>query len=629
LRRRKAFSLVILAVLALTGCEPWQRSITRASETLRGDAANGTYAGDPSLSRDGGVVAFRSDATNLVAGDTNGQPDAFVRNGQKGPILRASVSSSGVASNGATRQVAVSGDGEHVIFMSEGSNLVPGDTNGVADVFVRDLANSTTERVSVSSAGAQGNQAVSYGVGISDDGRYVTFTSSATNLVPGDTNNRSDVFVHHRSTGTTERVSLSSGGVQANDSAGSSVISGDGHSVIWASGATNLVAGDTNGTYDGFVRDLEAGTTERFNVSSAEEQAEGGDPVWYAGLSISRDGRLVTFIEDATNLVPGDTNGFQDVFVRDLQEGRTERVSVSSGGTQQNNHAADAAISATGRSIAFLSDATNLVPGDSNGLRDVFVRDLEERSVERVNETYEGKQATGGHALYSVAISSTGRFVAFESSATLTPRDSTTPDVYVRDVDRPGFDNIYPTANWNHACVDGDMGLNCLTDGDLLRVFAEDSLAAVQIFEVHDVLDDEYEPTSLDVEWDADPQYTGDTETDIIYQVGEATTSELLGRTWCDDAVSGTDLCDQHYVRFDDDVDTIGRHTICHETGHAVGLTHGAEADPVQRSDNPSLMGCMSTAVDPGNEAGTESLGNQNFDMIKAIYPLPGANEHD
>jgi len=105
--------------------------------------------------------------------------------------------------------------------------------------------------------------------------------------------------------------------------------------------------------------------------------------------------------------------------------------------------------------------------------------------------------------------------------------------------------------------------------------------------------------------------------------------SELLGRTWCDDAVGGTDLCDQHYVRFDDDVDTIGRHTICHETGHAVGLTHGAEADPVQRSDNPSLMGCMSTAVDPGNEAGTESLGNQNFDMIKAIYPLPGANEHD
>jgi Tol biopolymer transport system component len=243
-------------------------------------------------------------------------------------VERVSVSTAGTQGDGASTYCAVSGDGRFVAFLSAADNLVAGDTNGHVDVFVRDRQLGTTERVSVSTAGAQAD-ADCLGPAISADGRFVVFSSAATTLVPADTNGKLDVFVHDRQTGITERVSVSSAGVQGDNNSAFPSISGDGRFVAFWSAATNLVSGDTNAHSDVFVHDRQTGVTERVSVSSAGVQADGDSLV---SPAISADGRFVAFYSSATNLVPGDTNAQADVFVGDRQLGTTERVSVSSAG---------------------------------------------------------------------------------------------------------------------------------------------------------------------------------------------------------------------------------------------------------------------------------------------------------
>jgi len=197
----------------------------------------------------------------------------------------------------------------------------------------------------------------------------VVFESDASNLVPGDTNGRYDIFLRDRQTDTTTRLSVSSAGTQGNDSSLAPSISADGRYVVFESDASNLVPGDTNGRYDIFLRDRQTGTTTRLNVSSTGTQGNGvsGRP------SISADGRYVAFNSDASNLVPGDTNGRNDIFLRDRQTGTTTRLSVSSTGVQGDGHSYDPFISADGRYVAFNSHATTLVPGDTNGKQDIFL----------------------------------------------------------------------------------------------------------------------------------------------------------------------------------------------------------------------------------------------------------------
>jgi Tol biopolymer transport system component len=325
----------------------------------------------PSISADGRFVAFVSHANNLVASDTNASDDIFVHDRQTGATERVSVSTAGAAGNDNSSDPWISADGRYVCFHSDATNLVASDTNAVADVFVHDRQTGATERVSVSSAGAEGND-VSDLSWISADSRYVSFTSDATNLVAGDTNAVADVFVHDRQTGATERVSVSSAGAEGDDSSGASPISADGRFVVFMSDATNLVAGDTNGYMDVFVRDRQAGTTERVSVSSAG--AEGNDEVWGAIPYTSADGRFVAFLSKATNMVPDDTNNAWDIFVRDRDLSTTERVSLSSAGDEANGLCYYTSISADGRVVAFGSYANNLVPGDANGSPDIFVR---------------------------------------------------------------------------------------------------------------------------------------------------------------------------------------------------------------------------------------------------------------
>ncbi len=212
---------------------------------------------------------------------------------------------------------------------------------------------------------------------ISSDGRFVAFESAATNLVPGDTNGSLDVFVYDRQTDTIERVSVDSSvpGVQGDNNSYTSSISSDGRFVAFESDATNLVPGDTNGRIDIFVYDRQTDVIERVSVDSSVPGVQGND--YSSNSSISSDGRFVAFYSAATNLVPGDTNGRIDIFVYDRQTDVIERVSVDSSvpGVQGNDSSAAPSISSNGRLVAFESDATNLVPGDTNGSSDVFVKE--------------------------------------------------------------------------------------------------------------------------------------------------------------------------------------------------------------------------------------------------------------
>ncbi len=341
---------------------------------------------------------------------------------------RVSLGAGGVQAGDASEESAVSGDGRYVAFESAATTLVAGDTNGTWDVFVRDRLLGTTERVSVATDGAQAD-ADCYSPSISADGRFVAFYSAASNLVDGDSNGTWDVFVRDRLLGTTERASVATGGDQSNGSCSSPAISADGHHVAFSSDASNLVDADTNGFVDIFVRDLSSGTTERVSVAADGGQAGGRNQ----DVSISADGRFVAFTSMATTLVAGDTNGFADIFVRDRQLATTERVDVAADGGQTDAWSGYPSISADGRYVAFQSESDALVVGDTNGVSDVFVRDRKLGTTGRVSLTTAGGQARGD--CWTPSISADGRYVAFASNATTLVAGDTNAgtDIFVRD----------------------------------------------------------------------------------------------------------------------------------------------------------------------------------------------------
>ena len=390
-----------------------------------------------SISSDGRYVAFVSEASNLVAGDTNSVEDVFVADRLARTTERISVRSDGTEGNASSTQPWISADGRFVAFVSNATNLVSGDTNGFVDVFVHDRLQHTTERVSVSSAGGQTDD-LSWPASISADGRFVSFWSDARNLVPGDTNSFPDSFVHDRQSGSTERVSVGSGGQQGNGGSEGSSLSADSRFVAFDSEADTLVAGDTNGESDVFVRDRANGTTELVSVNSAGIQGNGGS----GSPSLSADGRFVAFISVATNLDPLDTNPDLDVFVRDLQAGVTQLASVSTAGVPGNGESDQPAISSDGRFVQFESSATNLVPGDTNAAYDVFVRDLTGHTTKRVSVSSNGTEANAFS--YGAAISGNGRLASFWSGATnLVRRDvEGWVDGFVHDLDATGFTSV-------------------------------------------------------------------------------------------------------------------------------------------------------------------------------------------
>ncbi len=345
------------------------------SSGTQADGASGGEGRPPTISPDGRFVAFGSDAANLVSGDTNGRSDVFVRDRQTATTERVSVATGGNEGNdssGASGPVAVSTDGRFVAFASDASNLVSGDTNGRSDVFVRDRQTATTERVSVATGGTEGD-GYSDSPAMSADGRYVAFESAASNLVTGDTNAGMDVFVRDRQTGATTRVDTDSSGGEADGQSTSPAISADGRYVAFSSAASNLVSGDSNSTSDVFVKDTQTGAIVRASVSGAGGQGDGASD----SVAIDGAGDRVSFRSFSTTLVAGvgdSSNG--EIYVRNLAAGTTILASttevlapVTLGAVPGRN-----AISADGRYVAFTSNAAGVIGLDTNLTADVYVR---------------------------------------------------------------------------------------------------------------------------------------------------------------------------------------------------------------------------------------------------------------
>ena len=364
-----------------------------------------------SISADGRYVAFSSSASNLVTGDTNGMWDVFVHDRQTKTTERVSISSGGAEGDGGSSEPSISADGRYVAFYSSATNLVSGDTNGVFDIFVYDRQTHTIERVSVDSTGVQGN-GHSQAQSISADGRYVAFSSGASNLVTGDTNGTTDVFVYDRQTDAIRRVSVNATGTEGNGNSGCPSISADGRYVAFYSLARNLVTPHTGSYYDIFVYDLQTNDIKLVSVNSTGAQGNNhsGTP------SISADGRFVAFSSSASNLVTGDSNSKEDIFVYDLQTNAIQRVSVDSTGAQGNDDSNMASISADGRYVAFRSGASNLVPGDTAGFYDIFVYDRQTNAIKRANVDPGG--AEGNMGGFDPCISADGQYVVFYSSST-------------------------------------------------------------------------------------------------------------------------------------------------------------------------------------------------------------------
>lgn len=410
------------------------RLISRAAGA-DGVKANGTSAAAV-VSATGGFVTFSSGATNLVPDDTDGVSDVYVRSVASGAVTLASRASGagGAKGNGTSGVSSISAEGRIVVFASGASNLAAEDGDAISDIFVRDLQANTTALVSRASGGGAKANADSFSPTVSADGRFVAFASNASNLHPDDGDTVTDVFVRDLQTGVTTLASRADGGAGAKGTAGAAApkLSATGRFVVFSSNASNLSPDDPDAAPDVYVRDLATGATILASRSETGGPSDGDSFI----PSISADGRFVAFGSSATNLSPADRDSVTDVYVRDIVANSTILVSRAGGpgGPKGNGFSDDPAVSADGRSVVFVSNATNVHPDDRDVVDDVFVRNIvtnETRLVSRASSLAKGAGFSVGPS-----IAGNGSAVTFVSnSPNLTPEDTdTTPDVFLRNV---------------------------------------------------------------------------------------------------------------------------------------------------------------------------------------------------
>lgn len=454
LRMTARLGSVVLAMALLLGIGAPGGAYPRPGVTrmvklgVGGTAAVGYGIFTPIMVSAGGrYTAVETDATNVLVPDNNPFRDVFVHDNRSGAVELVSKSTDGFQGTGLCRTDSTSdpvifsveaGDppvmdrnGRRVVFASCASNLVPGDTNLREDIFVHDRDSGETTRVSVSGGGRQSDHDSTWPT-ISGNGRFVAFASTATNLVNNDTNDRSDIFVHDLRSRETVRGSLGPDGSQGDDASYRPDLDGTGRHLAFTSYSTNLVEGDTNDAGDVFVRDLKTGRVVRASLGSDGEEKRSalGGGAASSSQALSDNGRFVLFSGSAPGFVPEDGPTTGDLFVRDLKENRTERVSVTADGEQltgtgPNGTIGDAALSPDGRFVAFGTHASNLAPNDSQqsdqtilgGDPDVFIHDRETGSTDLVSIDLDGNPADcNGHGRsYNPSVSEGGRFVAFNS----------------------------------------------------------------------------------------------------------------------------------------------------------------------------------------------------------------------
>ena len=412
--------LIVLVVLGLLVPRSALAHLPGVTEwvSVNSDGTGANNQSDmPAISGDGRFVAFVSLADNLVPEDTNGFADTFVYDRLTNVTERVSLSNRGRQGNehsgliGIAAYPAISEDGRFVAFVSQADNLVSRDNNGNADVFVRDRLLGTTERVTINSAGEEADIG-GEGPAVSADGRFVAFRSQAQNLVPGGNPFLfvDQVYVHDRETGTTEIISVNDAGEPGNSLSVQPEISADGRFVVFNSFAENLVPGAPSSGLQVYLRDRTMGTIERITENAAGEPGDGSsvDP------SVSLDGRFVAFQTNAGNLI-GDGNHESHILVKDRVTGVFERVSATNTGEPADLLSEHPDITPDGRFVAFFSLATNLVEGDTNNRRDIFVRDRQTGTVVRVSVSTAGEE--GNSESQWPSISDDGLVTAFQSSS--------------------------------------------------------------------------------------------------------------------------------------------------------------------------------------------------------------------
>jgi Tol biopolymer transport system component len=399
---------------------PQPPASTSLISTSSDDLQSNGISVNSSVSDDGRYVAFESKASDLVPNDTNAFSDVFLRDRLLGTTVRLSVTTAGAQVPKGGILAALSGDGTKLGFVSESAGIVAGDTNQKYDVFVRDLASGAILVASISMTGGPANEQSGPAM-LSRDGSYVVFASRASDLVAGDDNDVPDIFVRDVLLGVTTRVSVASDGAQANDASIDPAISPDGRYVVFASLASNLVTGDTNLQIDVFVHDRLLGTTEL--VSRAADGSLGNQDSSFG--CISEDGRYVGFQSRASNFVAGDGNDITDVFVKDRLTGAVELISATPSGGVPTESSDSPDLSADGRFVAFGSLADNLVPGgagapagpgDHHVDHEIFLRDRLTGITRQISITPAGNQPDEGSI--NPQMTPDAALIAFETYAT-------------------------------------------------------------------------------------------------------------------------------------------------------------------------------------------------------------------
>lgn len=444
--RHSWIPLVLLSSLA----SAWQSTTRLSSTALGNDGDAASFAAR--FGSDGQYLVYLSAATDLVSPDPNANTvDVYLKNFVNGSTQRVSLSNSGQSPNQDCLQAYVSAAGRYVLYSSAATNLVGADTNNAIDSFVYDSLSALTIRIGRDGSGAQIAQG-SLAQGISADGSRIVLESSDASLVPNDTNGSSDIFVRHSSTGVLELVSVATNGLPGNGASSAALISANGRYVAFTSTATNLIANDTNTAADVFLRDLLLGTTVAISVSSNGTPNNGA----CTPCAITADGRFVAFSSLSNNLVLGDVSN-HDIFLRDRLLGTTELVSLNSQGIYSNGDSFRASLSDDGRFVAFASVGTNLVALDNNSASDVFVHDRWTARTEAVSVSTAGALGNlASAAQYAPSLSPDGWSVAFDSSATnlVSPNLNSAADVFLRQRGEPssGVDLCFPGVAGTQDC---------------------------------------------------------------------------------------------------------------------------------------------------------------------------------
>ncbi|MFT6619213.1 MAG: Tol biopolymer transport system component [Limisphaerales bacterium] len=398
---------------------------TDSTGVIRGSGASLT----PSVSDDGRFVAFASQASNLIFGDSNGRMDIFRHDRITGKIVLVSVNTTGTAAAGDSSNPSISATGQQILFESTAEDLTANDSNGRRDVFIRDLSLNTTELVSV---GVNGTSPTgdSFSSLMSDDGRTVAFVSVATNVVSNDHNNGADVFVRLRNSGTTVLASRTATGTSGNGSSSQPAIAPGGNYVAFVSVANNLVANDSNGAGDVFrfsVIDSTVGLASTTGSASANNVS--------FSPTVNSAGS-VAFASQATNLTAEvNTNRVTDVFVRNFGTATTRLVSgAAAGGVVGNGGSGNPIFSPDGSQVLFTSVASDLVAGDTDAVSDVFLYHVTTLNKELISVAGSGS-GDGASSVAPGGMSDDLRYVVFTSAASnLTPGDTNgANDVFLRD----------------------------------------------------------------------------------------------------------------------------------------------------------------------------------------------------